>query len=81
MSAAAALLASVTWGVADFLGGLKSRTVHVLVAAMAVDHLVGTEDDAGESGAAEPVAFFSTPCRSSSLRCRSPSRVAPWRSA
>jgi drug/metabolite transporter (DMT)-like permease len=31
MSAAAALLASVAWGVADFLGGLKSRTVHVLV--------------------------------------------------
>src|SRR5918992_3628148 len=31
MTAAAALLASVAWGVADFLGGLKSRTVHVLV--------------------------------------------------
>src|SRR5918995_1928161 len=31
MTAAAALLASVTWGVADFLGGLKSRTVPVLV--------------------------------------------------
>jgi drug/metabolite transporter (DMT)-like permease len=31
MTAAAALLASVTWGVADFLGGLKSRSVHVLV--------------------------------------------------
>ena len=31
MTAAAALLASVAWGVADFLGGLKSRSVHVLV--------------------------------------------------
>ena len=31
MTAAAALLASVAWGVADFLGGLKSRTVPVLV--------------------------------------------------
>jgi drug/metabolite transporter (DMT)-like permease len=31
MTVAAALLASVAWGVADFLGGLKSRTVHVLV--------------------------------------------------
>jgi drug/metabolite transporter (DMT)-like permease len=31
MTAAAALLASVAWGVADFLGGLKSRAVHVLV--------------------------------------------------
>jgi drug/metabolite transporter (DMT)-like permease len=31
MTAAAALLASVAWGVADFLGGLKSRTVSVLV--------------------------------------------------
>lgn len=31
MTVAAALLASVTWGVADFLGGLKSRVVHVLV--------------------------------------------------
>ena len=31
MTAVAALLASVTWGVADFLGGLKSRTVPVLV--------------------------------------------------
>jgi hypothetical protein len=30
------------------------------VAAMALDHLVGTEEEAGESGAAEPVAFFST---------------------
>jgi drug/metabolite transporter (DMT)-like permease len=31
MTAAAALLASVAWGVADFLGGVKSRSVHVLV--------------------------------------------------
>src|SRR5919109_4444070 len=31
MTAAAALLASVAWGVADFLGGLKSRTVSTLV--------------------------------------------------
>ena len=31
MTAAAALLASVAWGVADFLGGLKSRTVPLLV--------------------------------------------------
>src|SRR5215211_2388658 len=31
MTAAAALLASVTWGVADFLGGLKSRTVATIV--------------------------------------------------
>ena len=31
MTAAAALLASVAWGVADFLGGLKSRSVPVLV--------------------------------------------------
>ena len=31
MTAAAALLASVAWGVADFLGGLKSRSAHVLV--------------------------------------------------
>jgi drug/metabolite transporter (DMT)-like permease len=31
MTAAAALLASVAWGVADFLGGLKSRTVPTIV--------------------------------------------------
>jgi drug/metabolite transporter (DMT)-like permease len=31
MTAAAALLASVAWGVADFLGGLKSRVVPTLV--------------------------------------------------
>jgi hypothetical protein len=31
MTAAAALLASVAWGVADFLGGLKSRAASVLV--------------------------------------------------
>lgn len=31
MAAAAALLASVAWGVADFLGGLKSRSVPTLV--------------------------------------------------
>jgi drug/metabolite transporter (DMT)-like permease len=31
MTAAAALLASVAWGVADFLGGLKSRIVPTLV--------------------------------------------------
>jgi drug/metabolite transporter (DMT)-like permease len=31
MTAAAALLASVAWGVADFLGGLKSRSVSALV--------------------------------------------------
>ena len=31
MTAAAALLASVTWGVADFLGGLKSRVVPTIV--------------------------------------------------
>jgi drug/metabolite transporter (DMT)-like permease len=31
VTVAAALLASVAWGVADFLGGLKSRAVHVLV--------------------------------------------------
>jgi drug/metabolite transporter (DMT)-like permease len=31
MTVAAALLASVAWGVADFLGGLKSRTVPLLV--------------------------------------------------
>src|SRR5919108_3323058 len=31
MTAAAALLASVAWGVADFLGGLKSRVVPTIV--------------------------------------------------
>jgi drug/metabolite transporter (DMT)-like permease len=34
MTAAAALLASVAWGVADFLGGLKSRVVPALVVLM-----------------------------------------------
>jgi drug/metabolite transporter (DMT)-like permease len=31
LAAVCALGASIAWGVADFLGGLKSRTVHVLV--------------------------------------------------
>src|SRR4051812_19249054 len=31
MTAAAALLASVAWGVADFLGGLKSRVVPLVI--------------------------------------------------
>jgi hypothetical protein len=35
-------------------------TAVVAVAAMAVDHLVGTDDEPGESASAEPIAFVST---------------------
>lgn len=40
LAVALALFASASWGIADFLGGLKSRTVHIL-AVMAVAQPVG----------------------------------------
>ena len=40
LAVALALAASVSWGVGDFVGGLKSRVLHVLV-VLAVSQLVG----------------------------------------